>query len=434
MTIARVKLWGKSIGAVSWDENEGLAHFEYEADFVHSGIEVAPLTMPLSQQIYSFPALPRETFHGLPGLLADSLPDDFGNALINVWLASQGRSPESFNPVERLCYTGVRGIGALEYLPSQGPFAGKSELLDVKALVELASKILTKRNTLQGSFLPEQRENSLQDILGVGTSAGGARAKAIVAWNQETNEVRSGQVKAGKGFSYWLLKFDGVSGNKDKELEDPAGYGLIEHAYYRMAKEAGIDMEESRLLKENGRSHFMTRRFDRTENGQKIHMQSLCAIEHFDFKKAGAHSYEQALLTIRKLDMPMATIEQQFRRMAFNIIGRNQDDHVKNIAFLMDKSGNWSLSPAFDMTYSYNPQGDWTSRHQMSLNSKRDDFTIDDFKACARNVSMKRGRAEEIVHQVQIAFSQWKQFADQSGVPLDVADGISKTHRMSILK
>lgn len=434
MTVAQIKLWGKSIGAVSWDESAGLAHFEYEPGFIHSGIEVAPLTMALSKQIYTFPALPRKTFYGLPGLLADSLPDDFGNALINVWLANQGRAPETFNPVERLCYTGVRGMGALEYQPSQGSFTGKSEPVDVKALVELASKILTKRNRLQGSFALEHREDALQEILSVGTSAGGARAKAIIAWNPKTNEVRSGQVKAGKGFSYWLLKFDGVSGNKDKELEDPAGYGLIEHAYYYMAREAKIDMEESRLLKENGRSHFMTRRFDRTGTGQKIHMQSLCAMEHFDFKQAGAHSYEQALRTIRRLGMPMATIEEQFRRMAFNIIGRNQDDHVKNIAFLMDKSGNWSLSPAFDMTYSYNPQGDWTSRHQMSLNGKRDDFTIDDFKACAKNASMKRGRAEEIVQQVQAAVSQWQHFAEESGVPPEITNGIARTHRTDILK
>lgn len=434
MTIARVQLWGKSIGAVSWDEGAGLARFEYDPGFVRSGIEIAPLTMPLAKQIYSFPALPRETFHGLPGLLADSLPDDFGNALINVWLAKQGRSPETFNPVERLCYTGIRGMGALEYLPSQGPFTGKSAAVDVKALVELASKILTKRNSLQGSFDPELREDSLRDILRVGTSAGGARAKAIIAWNQQTDEVRSGQVQAGKGFSYWLLKFDGVSGNRDKELDDPAGYGLIEHAYYHMAKKAGIDMKESRILKENGRSHFMTRRFDRTDSGQKIHMQSFCAMEHFDFKKAGAHSYEQALRTIRKLGMPMVAIEEQFRRMAFNIIGRNQDDHVKNIAFLMDKSGNWSLSPAFDMTYSHNPQGDWTSRHQMSLNGKRDDFTIEDFKACAKNASMKRGRAEEIVWQVREAVLQWKNFADKSGVPPEVADSIARAHRTEILK
>ncbi len=434
MTVAKVKLWGKSIGAVSWDEGAGLAHFEYDPDFIRSGIEVAPLTMPLSKQIYTFPALPRETFHGLPGLLADSLPDDFGNALINAWLANQGRSPETFNPVERLCYTGTRGMGALEYLPSQGPSGGESESIDVKPLVELASKILAKRSALQGSFNPGLREDSLQDILRVGTSAGGARAKAIIAWNEKTNEIRSGQVKVGKGFSHWLMKFDGVSGNRDKELEDPAGYGLIEHAYYHMAKKAGIDMEESRLFQENGRSHFMTRRFDRTDTGQKIHMQSFCAIEHFDFKKAGAHSYEQALRTIRRLGMPMAITEEQFRRMAFNIIGRNQDDHVKNIAFLMDKSGNWSLSPAFDATYSYNPQGDWTNRHQMTLNGKRDDFTIEDFRACAKNVSMKRGRAEEIVRQVQEAVLQWKHFSAKSGVPPEVADSIAKAHRTEILK
>ena len=434
MTIARVMLWGRSIGAVSWDESAELAFYEYEPDFVQSGIQVAPHTMPLSTKIYSFPALPRETFHSLPGLLADSLPDDFGNALINIWLAGQGRSPDSFNPVERLCYSGARGMGALEYLPSTGPATDKSESVDVDALVDLASNILSKRNRLQGSFAPELREDSLQDILRVGTSAGGARAKAIIAWNQQTNEVRSGQVKAEAGFTDWLLKFDGVAGNKDKELEDPAGYGLIEYAYYHMTKQAGINIEESRLLEENGRSHFMTKRFDRRDAGEKIHMQSLCALEHFDFKQAGAHSYEQALRTIRRLDMPMATIEEQFRRMAFNIIARNQDDHVKNIAFLMDKAGNWSLSPAFDMTYSYNPTGDWTSRHQMSLNGKRDDFTIDDFKACAKNVSMKRGRAEEIVHQVQTAVLQWQQFADKSGVAAAVADGISKTLRTGILK
>lgn len=433
MTTAEVKLWGKVIGAVSWDEGTELANFEYEPDFIDSGIEAAPITMPLSDQIYAFPALPRETFHGLPGLLADSLPDDFGNALINAWLAKEGRSPESFNPVERLCYTGDRGMGALEYVPSKGPSGTKSEHLDVKALVELASEILTKRNDLESSFAPADREDSLQEILRVGTSAGGARAKAIIAWNPETDEVRSGQVKAGQGFFYWLLKFDGVSGNKDKELEDPAGYGLIEYAYYKMALAAGIDMKECRLLKENGRSHFMTRRFDRTDTGGEIHMQSFCAIEHFDFKKAGAHSYEQALRTIRKLDMPMDTIEEQFRRMAFNIIGRNQDDHVKNIAFLMNRSGKWSLSPAFDMTYSYNPTGDWTSTHQMSLNGKRDNFDLKDFKACAKNASMKRGRAEEILQQVQDAVLKWKVFAKEAGVQDDISKSIAKAQRTGIL-
>lgn len=273
MTVAEVRLWGKAIGAVSWDENIQLANFEYQPDFISSGIEVAPIAMPLADRIYSFPALPRESFHGLPGLLADSLPDDFGNALIDAWLAREGRDPGSFNPVERLCYTGNRGMGALEYAPASGPPSSTSEKVDIKALVDLASEILTNRNRLKGSFAVPDRQKSLQQILRVGTSAGGARAKAIIAWNPDTNEVRSGQIDAGNGFSYWLLKFDGVSGNKDKELEDPAGYGLIEYAYHKMAVTAGIDMKECRLLKENGRSHFMTRRFDRTEAGQKIHMQ-----------------------------------------------------------------------------------------------------------------------------------------------------------------
>ena len=212
MTIAEVRLWGKTIGAVSWDEGAEFANFEYESAFAGSGIEVAPITMPLSDQIYAFPALPEETFHGLPGLLADSLPDDFGNALIDAWLAEEGRGSESFDPVERLCYTGNRGMGALEYLPSQGPSDTKSVRVHVQVLVELASEVLTKRNQLQGSFARPSREDSLQDILRVGTSAGGARAKAIIAWNRETDEVRSGQADAGPGFSYWLLKFDGVSG------------------------------------------------------------------------------------------------------------------------------------------------------------------------------------------------------------------------------
>lgn len=433
MTVAEVMLWGRVIGAVSWDENTGLANFEYDPAFQGSGIEIAPLTMPLSDQIYRFPALPRETFHGLPGLLADSLPDDFGNALIDAWLAKEGRDAGSFNPVERLCYTGNRGMGAVEYTPSQGPSQTDGAPVDVSALVELASEILTRRNNLQGSFVPIEREESLQNILRVGTSAGGARAKAIIAWNRNTNEVRSGQIDAGSGFSYWLLKFDGVSGNRDKELDDPAGYGLIEYAYYKMALAAGIDMKECTILEENGRSHFMTRRFDRTDRGRKIHMQSFGAMEHFDYRKPGAYSYEQALRTIRKLDMPMESVEEQFRRMAFNILARNQDDHVKNIAYLMSQSGRWSLSPAFDVTYAYNPDGDWTRTHQMSLNGKRDGFELGDFRACAENASMKRGRAEAILEQVHDAVLGWTSFAHEAGVPETDADRIAHAHRTDIL-
>ena len=434
MTVAEVKLWGKTIGAVSWDSNAGRGNFQYDPAFAKSGIEVAPITMPLADKIYTFPALPQETFRGLPGLLADSLPDDFGNALINAWLAREGRSPESFNPVERLCYTGSRGMGALEYAPTKGPVARKAKPIDIDALVELASEILSGRQQIQGSFSASGVETSLNDILQVGTSAGGARAKAIVAWNHATNEVRSGQLKAGKGFTYWLLKFDGVAGNKDKELEDPAGFGLIEYAYYEMSKAAGIQMMESRLLEENDRSHFMTKRFDRTDSGQKYHMQTLGAIEHYDFKKAGAYSYEQAFQTIRKLGLSMDDIEEQFRRMAFNIIARNQDDHVKNIAFLMNKTGQWSLSPAYDMTYSYNPRGAWTGTHQMSLNGKRDRFNLEDFKACAKTIAMRRGRAQDLLEEVRQAVLRWPEFAARSDINDDVVKAIKNSHRLDIHK
>ena len=426
-TVGEVRLWGRTIGAVALQEGEEVAAFEYDPAFAQSGIQVAPIAMPLSRQVYRFPELSRQTFLGLPGLLADSLPDRFGNALIDAWLASQGRQPASFNAVERLCYTGERGMGALEFAPSIGPKARQTNPIEIGKLVELASEVLTHRNKLQASFTDAEKGHALRDILRVGTSAGGARAKAVIAWNPKTNEVRSGQVQAARGFEYWLLKFDGVSGNKDKELEDPQGYGIIEYAYALMARECGIDISECRLFEENGRRHFMTRRFDRLASGEKLHMQSLCALAHYDFNLAGAYSYEQALLVMRQLQLPMQSIEQQFRRMAFNIVARNQDDHVKNIAFLMNKSGEWSLAPAFDVTYSFNPSGAWTASHQMTMNGKRDRFTMDDFNACARSASMKRGRAATIVAEVQATASKWRSFAEQAGLPEAVYEKIQRS-------
>ena len=429
--VAEVRLWGRTIGAVSLEDGQDVAAFEYAPEFSDSRIEVSPLTTPLSRRVYRFPELSRETFYGLPGLLADSLPDSFGNALIDAWLATQGREPRSFNAVERLCYTGERGIGALEFTPSLGPKMKPAGQVHVDKLVELASDVLTQRNDLQGSFAGESAEHALTDILRVGTSAGGARAKAVIAWNPATNEVRSGQVAAGEGFEYWLLKFDGVEGNKDKELEDPKGYGVIEYAYYNMARDCGIHMSECRLFEEHDRRHFMTRRFDRRANGEKIHMQSLCALAHYDYQLAGAYAYEQALLMMRQLELPMSAIEEQFRRMVFNVVARNQDDHTKNIAFLMDKAGGWSLSPAFDVTYSFNPTGDWTASHQMTVNGKRDDFVIDDFRACAKAAVMKRGRAEEIVGQVLEVVSRWKDYADAAGVPGEWQKQIQRALRLT---
>jgi serine/threonine-protein kinase HipA len=431
-TVAEVLLWGSTIGAVSIDGPGGVAAFEYTAAFRQSGIEVAPLMMPLTAQIYSFPQLAKESFHGLPGMLADALPDKFGNAVIDAWLASQGRLPQEIDAVERLCYTGSRGIGALEFKPTKGPQARVSTPVKVDSLVALASDVLASRSGLRASFADPQREHALREILRVGASAGGARAKAVIAWNPTTNEVRSGQVKAPSGFEYWLMKFDGVSNNTDRDLADPNGFGAIEYAYSLMAKAAGIEMSECRLFEEGGRRHFMTKRFDRLENGDKLHMQSLAALAHLDFNDRAANSYEQALTVIRRLRFSMDAVEEQFRRMVFNVVARNQDDHVKNIAFLMDRRGQWSLAPAFDVMYAYNPSGAWTARHQMSLAGKREGFTLDDLKAVAATASMKRGRAEAITREVTSAVARWREFAAAAGVAERQASMIAAVHRLGL--
>jgi len=426
-TVAEVKMWGTRIGAIALPAGGQVATFQYDPDFLQSNIELAPVMMPLSSQLYSFPALAHQTFQGLPGLVADSLPDKFGNAIIDAWLKGQGRS---LNPVERLCYTGTRGMGALEFFPTAGPAPKGSSAIHIDKLVDLASEILSHRQELKTSFEGGNQEDAARDILRVGTSAGGARAKAIIAWNPATNDVRSGQIEAGSGYEYWLLKFDGVSGNRDKELEDPKGYGAIEYAYWKMATEAGITMSPCRLFEEGGRRHFMTKRFDRTEAGAKLHMLSLGAMAHFDYNMPAAHSYEQAFAIMRQLNLPMESLEEQFRRMVFNVMARNQDDHVKNIAFLMDRSGKWSLSPAFDVTYSYQPGGAWTARHQMTINGKSDNFVLDDFKACARAVSLGRGRYKVMMEEVENAVSKWPEFADAAGVLPEHCDKIKAAFRL----
>ncbi len=437
-TVAEVRLWGTRVGAVALpDEAEGerdAAAFEYAPGFLPSGIQLAPLTMPLSQRVYRFPSLPRRTFHGLPGLLADSLPDKFGNAVIDAWLATQGRTPESFNAVERLCYIGTRGMGALEFEPAIGPRPSRADRIHVDRLVALASEVLTHRDDLRATFSEKGRADSLRDLLRVGTSAGGARAKAVIAWNPETNEVRSGQVPTDEGFEHWLLKFDGVSGNRDKELDDPQGYGAVEYAYANMARDAGLRLSECRLLEEDGRRHFMTRRFDRLGGSDKLHMQSLGALAHFDLNQAGAHGYEQALQVVRRLGLSPADVEQLFRRMVFNVVARNQDDHVKNIAFLMDRRGRWSLAPAFDVTYAYNPEGAWTNQHQLTINGKRRGFSLEDFRACGRSAFMKRGRAQALLTEVQQVVARWPDYADAAGVAADHRDRIQRTLRLTAFR
>ncbi len=433
MSDAKVLLWDSEIGAVSWVEDRQVAVFQYDPSFIRSGIQLSPLMMPLRDLPYEFPALSKETFKGLPGLLADSLPDKFGNAVIDTWLASQGRTAASFNSVERLCYIGSRGMGGLEFKPALRISHSKSDEIEVSKLVELSNKILDQRAGLEGVFSGTDDRDAIEDILRVGTSAGGARAKAILAWNPKTNEFRSGQVKIPSGFEYWIMKFDGVSNNRDKELSDPQGYGMIEYAYYQLAVKAGVEMTECRLHHEGGRSHFMTKRFDRNADGSKIHMQSLCAIAHVDFNEPALYSYEQTIQTMKRLGLSQSDLEQQVLRAMFNVVGRNHDDHVKNIAFLMNRRGEWRLSPAFDVSYAYDPKGYWTSQHQMSINGKREMFTKQDLLSMAKIAGIKSNRALEMLDRVITTMKSWPEVAENIGITDNRIRKIQAVHRLSFL-
>lgn len=417
-TNAEVKLWGTTIGAVSLDDQNRTAEFEYNPSFIQSGIQLSPLVMPLKKGIYRFPDLPYETYHGLPGLISDSIPDKFGNSIIDVWLSKQGRLPESFNAVERLCYTGKRGMGALEYYPVITT-ENVDEKINVSELVELSSMVLKNRENLK-TVLDEcnksEMKAALAQIISVGTSAGGARAKAVIAWNPATNEVRSGQTETSKGFEHWLIKFSGVAGNKDKEDEDREDFGIIEYAYYLMAKEAGINMSECRILDDGRNSHFMTKRFDRDDNGNKFHMQTLCALAHFDFNQAGVYSYEQLFSILNKIGAHHQDSVEVFKRMLFNIYAYNCDDHTKNFSFLMNKQGQWKLSPAYDVSFAYNPNGLWTSSHQMTVNGKRKNFTELDFETCAKIGNLSSREVKNSFEDVKNAVSKWKTIAKNAGL------------------
>lgn len=426
---ARILLWGSVIGAVSWLEVREVGVFQYAPDFLCSGIQLAPIMMPLGEFPFEFPALARNTFKGLPGFLADSLPDKFGNAVIDAWLASQGRTADSFHPVERLCYTGRRGMGALEFEPATLGPPTSTRAVEVSKLVNLVNRILDERVGLGGVFTGRDDREVIEDILRVGTSAGGARAKAILAWHPETNEFRSGQVEVDAGFEHWLMKFDGISNNRDKELADPKGYGKIEYAYHLMAVQAGIKMTPCRLHHEGGRSHFMTRRFDRTDTGGKRHMQSLGAMAHYDYNQPGGYSYEQAIQVIKRLGLPREDLDQQVMRAMFNVVGRNHDDHVKNIAFLMDRRGRWRLSPAFDISYAWDPKGAWTNRHQMSVNGKRDKFERNDLISLAQVAGIKKTRANEMVDHMVDTVRQWPEFAEKAGITYGRAAEIKRNQR-----
>jgi serine/threonine-protein kinase HipA len=430
MTVAAVMLWGSRVAAVSIDVGARYATFQYDPAFVRSGIEVAPVRMPLRVQPYRFLGLPEDAFSGLPGLLADSLPDRWGTALVNAWLASQGRDESSFDVVQRLCYVGTRGAGALEFQPALEPaFSGATDL-QVDALVRLATEVLSERAEFVAELSDNPDEEAMKAILAVSSSAGGTRPKAFIAYNDATGQVRSGQVEVGAGFRQWLLKFDGVARAGDHGLADPQGWGAVEYAYSRMARAAGIDMTECRLLEENGRRHFMTRRFDRPDDGGKLHMQTVGGLEHISYNEPGAYSYEQVLLLIRRLGLGTPVAEQQFRRMVFNVVARNQDDHVKNIAFLMDRGGTWSLAPAYDVIWAWRPGNPWLGSHQMSINGKRDGFSVADLRAVAAVAGLPRGRAEAILAEVSDVVADWRKGADEVGVDEQTAERIARSHRL----
>lgn len=429
-TIAKVNIWNEMVGAVAWDEAKEYATFEFEESFLKKDLDLAPLKMPISEakngkRIFSFSNMNNETYKGLPGLLADSLPDRFGNRLIDVWLAQQGRSSESFNPVERLCYIGKRGMGALEFEPIINPFDETATQLELNDLVKLAKKILDEKFNFKTN-LSKKNESSLLDILSIGTSAGGARAKAIIAYNPKTNDVRSGQIDNADDYEYWILKFDGVN---DKKLGDPQGYGRIEYAYYLMAKECGIKMNESKLLFEDKYAHFMTKRFDRVDNN-KLHMQTLCAIAHFDYNYPSSYSYEQAFQVLRQVKLSYENTEQLFFRMVFNVIARNQDDHTKNISFLMDKKGNWSLAPAYDITFAFDPKNKWMKSHQMSINGKFDEINRNDILSLAKNMNIKK--ANQKIDKVIDVVSRWKDFAKEAKVAAEQIKYIHSTLLLNI--
>ena len=422
---AFVNIWNRRVGAIAWNPNTGLGTFQYDATFLKSGINLSPILMPIDNGaiLYEFSENRNsQTFKGLPGLLADILPDKYGNALINTWLASQGRPTNSLNPVEILCFIGERGMGAIEFEPVLPKQKNTSTKIELGGLIEIAEEILSGRKDF-ATNLSEGEEKALFEILKIGSSAGGARAKALIAYNEKTGEVRSGQASAPKGFEHWLIKFDGVS---DSQFGASLGYGRVEKAYYDMAIEAGIQMMESRLLEENGRAHFMTKRFDREHGKGKIHVQTFCALRHYDFNEVNLYSYEELFETMRMLTLSYPEAQELFRRMVFNVMSRNCDDHTKNFAFMMNKLGEWTLSPAYDICHAYRPDSGWVSQHALSINGKRKNIERKDLLTVGKSMNIKN--TKEIIDKISLVVSNWSHYAKVVHVDADLMDSIGKTH------
>lgn len=426
--VAEVKIWNELVGAVQWNDQQKLASFEFAPEFIRKGWDLSPIKMPITNgsRIYRFPELRRvkdateDTFKGLPGLLADSLPDRYGNKLINRWLEQNNRLPESMNPVEKLCFIGKRGMGALEFEPAHLNAGTNTFSIELSGLVDIAKKMLSNRESFH-TDLNVDEEKAMREILKVGTSAGGARPKALIAFNDKTGEICSGQTKAPLGFEHWLIKLDGVSGI---QFGDSHGWGHVEYAYYLMAKECGINMMECRLLSENNRFHFMTKRFDREGNETKHHVQTLCALQHFDYNDMFGYSYEQVFQTMRILRLKYPEAEQMFKRMVFNVLAINYDDHTKNFGFILKKGGNWELAPAYDVCFSYDPTNVWVSQQTLSVNGKRQQITKADLMTIAESNNIKKGEA--IIDEINITIKYWGDFSLLAKVPKDKHQLVTK--------
>ena len=424
-SVSQIRIFNKKVGAVAYDNEKGTALFEFEDSFLKTGLDLSPIKMPIKNakgKIFSFAELSRSnTFKGMPGLLADVLPDKYGNALINNWLAKNGRPTGSLDPVETLCFIGKRGMGALEFNPVNPPTANNSTKVEIGSMVQIAQDILSERKTFTTNLSAEE-EKAMADILKIGTSAGGARAKAIIAYNPLTKEVKSGQTDAPAGFHHWLIKFDGVD---DEQFGASSGYGRVEMAYYKMAIDCGIEMMECKLFEENGRAHFMTRRFDRPTENTKLHVQTFCAMQYYDFNEVGFYSYEQLFETMRILNLPYPQHEQLYRQMLLNVMGRNCDDHTKNFSFVMDENGTWKLSPAYDVCHAYRPASPWVSKQSLSVNGKRENISKDDLLAVAKLIGIKK--AAKIFTQVSDVVNRWKDYAEEQKVPAKLGEAIKET-------
>jgi len=429
MNIAEIKIWDKLVGAVAWNASTGHATFEYDPKFKRLAWDLAPLKMPVSitKNKFDFPELRKDknseydTFKGLPGLLADVLPDKYGNQLINMYLAQQGRPQESMNPVEMLCFIGTRGMGALEFEPTVLKENKRAFSIELNDLISIAQKILNQREKFVVN-LNKEEEQAVLEILKIGTSAGGARPKAVIAWNEKTDEIKSGQTKAPKGFEHWLIKLDEVS---NVQLGESTGFGRVEMAYYNMATACGIDMMPSRLYEENGRAHFITKRFDRAGSETKHHVQTFCAMKHFDFNSVNSFSYEQLFQCMRELKLSYADAEQMFRRMVFNVIARNCDDHTKNFSFRLKQEANWELAPAYDVCHAYRPGSEWVSQHALSINGKRKNITKEDLQLIGSSIKCKK--ANEIINEINDQVNTWQKYAKEVNVTPALRNSIAKT-------